>query len=156
MTMALSKCSECKGNVSDQAWMCPHCGFVMGRELAEFREWQKTMPAREAAVLAVAPGGVEKRRHRRIDMKTMVRVDGQTAMLFNISKSGMKLSAPFTPKTASIDVTLDNGEKIFVMKGEVRWVSGKRSFSNLIDFGVEISAAPPEYYEFVDMLLASY
>ena len=68
----------------------------------------------------------------------------------------MKLSAPFTPKSASVDVTLDNGEQTFVMKGEVRWVSGKRSFSNLIDFGVEISAASPEYYDFVEMLLSSY
>ncbi|HEX7502746.1 MAG TPA: PilZ domain-containing protein [Acidobacteriota bacterium] len=154
--MALSKCSECKEKVSDQAWMCPHCGFVMGQEVEEFREWQKTMPPREAAALEVAPGGVEKRRHRRVDIKTMVRVDGETAMLFNISKSGMKLSSPFTPTAASVEITLDNGEKIFVMKGEVRWVSGKRSFSNLIDFGVEISAAAPEYYEFVEMLLASY
>ena len=154
--MALSTCSECKGKVSDQAWMCPHCGLVMGREMEGFLKWRKTLPASEAAPLAVSPGGVEKRRHRRIDLKTMVRIDGETAMLFNISKSGMKLSAPFTPKSASVDVTLDNGEQTFVMKGEVRWVSGKRSFSNLIDFGVEISAASPEYYDFVEMLLASY
>ncbi len=154
--MALSTCSECKGKVSDQAWMCPHCGFVMGREMDDYLKWRKTLPAREAAALAVSPGGVEKRRHRRIDLKTMVRIDGETAMLFNISKSGMKLSAPFTPKAASVDVTLDNGGQTFVMKGEVRWVSGKRSFSNLIDFGVEISAAAPEYYDFVEMLLASY
>lgn len=154
--MALSTCSECKGKVSDQAWMCPHCGFVRGREMDDYLKWRKTLPAREAVALAVSPGGVEKRRHRRIDLKTMVRIDGETAMLFNISKSGMKLSAPFTPTAASVEVTLDNGEQTFVMKGEVRWLSGKRSFSNLIDFGVEISAASPEYYDFVEMLLASY
>jgi hypothetical protein len=89
-------------------------------------------------------------------MKTMVRVNGETAMLFNISKSGMKLSSPFTPTSANVDVTLDNGEKTFTMKGEVRWVSGKRSFSNLVDFGVEISEAPADYYEFVELLLASF
>lgn len=148
--MAMSKCSECKGNVSDQAWMCPHCGLVRGNEVKEFLEWRKAAPS------SGAPGGEEKRRHRRVDIKTMVRVDGETAMLFNISKSGMKLSSPFTPKAGSVDITLDNGQQTFVMKGEVRWVSGKRSFSNLIDFGVEISQASPEYYEFVEVLLASF
>lgn len=148
--MAMTTCSECKGKVSDQAWMCPHCGFVMGQELEEFLKWQRTMSAPEVSL-----GGEEKRRHRRIDIKTMVRVDGETAMLFNISKSGMKLSSPFTPKAANVDVTLDNGERVFAMKGAIRWVSGKRSFSNLIDFGVEISEASPEYYEFIDILLAS-
>ena len=148
--MSLTTCSECKGKVSDQAWMCPHCGFVTGREQEDFLKWQRTMSAPK-----VAPGGLEKRRHRRIDIKTMVRVDGETAMLFNISKSGMKLSSPFTPRTTNVDVTLDNGERVFTMKGAIRWVSGKRSFSNLIDIGVEISDAPPEYYEFIDILLAS-
>jgi RNA polymerase subunit RPABC4/transcription elongation factor Spt4 len=157
MTMALTTCSECKGKVSDQAWMCPHCGFAMGQALEDFLHQQKTATARAAAASApdAVPGGEEKRRHKRIDHKTMIRVNGETAMLFNISKSGMMLSAPFKPKTPSVDVTLDNGEKVFSMKGAIRWISGKRSFSNLIDFGVEISEAPPEYYDFVEILLAS-
>jgi len=74
-------------------------------------------------------------------------------MLFNISKYGMKLASPFTPKTPSVDITLDNGETVFEMKGIVRWVSSKQTFSNLIDFGVEITEAPPGYYDFIDRLL---
>ena len=42
------------------------------------------------------------------------------------------------------------------MKGTIRWVSGKHTFSNLIDFGVEIFEAPPAYYEFIDKLLNHY
>jgi len=85
----------------------------------------------------------------------MVKINQETAMLFNISKYGMKLASPFTPKTPSVDIILDNGEKVFAMKGMIRWVSGRHSFSNLTDFGVEISDAPPGYYEFIDKLLAT-
>ena len=97
----------------------------------------------------------EKRTHKRIDIKMMVKVNQETAVLFNISKYGMKLASPFTPKIPDVAITLDNGEQVFEMKGTIRWVSGKHTFSNLIDFGVEISAAPPAYYEFIDKLLAN-
>ena len=33
--MALTKCQECDGQVSDRALACPHCGFSMGRKTAE-------------------------------------------------------------------------------------------------------------------------
>jgi hypothetical protein len=85
----------------------------------------------------------------------MVKINREAAMLFNISKSGMKLATAFSPKEPNVDITLDNGENLFAMKGTIRWVSSKRSFSNLIDIGVEISAAPPEYYQFIDQLLTN-
>jgi hypothetical protein len=82
----------------------------------------------------------------------MVQVDGEMALLLNLSRAGLLLSTPFHPAERNVDVTLDNGEQHFSLKGAIRWVSHKRSFSNLIDFGVEISNAPPEYYAFIDRL----
>jgi hypothetical protein len=141
--MAMTICSECKGEKSDKALMCPHCGFGLEQSLEDVlrRRIQEIRPVHE-----------EKRRHRRIDLRTMVRVNGETAMLFNISRSGLKLSSPFKPQTGNVDISLDNGETVFALKGVIRWVSGRRSFSNLVDFGVEIIAAPPEYYAFLDEL----
>ena len=83
----------------------------------------------------------------------MTKINHETARLCNISKGGMKLASPFSPKDPSIDITLDNGNKVFNVKGTIRWVSSKRSFSNLVDIGVEISNAPQEYFEFIDQLL---
>ena len=135
--MALTICIECKGTVSDQAQTCPHCGISLA---------QKHAPA-------VATGGQEdKRRHRRFNIKTMVKVNGKTAMLFNISRGGMMLSSPFSAQEQNIEITMDNGEKTFVLNGVVRWINRVPSFSNLIDFGVEITAAPSAYYEFIDHL----
>ncbi len=47
----------------------------------------------------------ERRAHKRIEIKMMVKVNQETAMLFNISKYGMKLASPFTPKAPSVDIT---------------------------------------------------
>jgi hypothetical protein len=137
--------------------MCPHCGLGMDQTLGNLLRQQMTRAAQQEVFNKpnIAQAREEKRAHRRIDLKMMVKINQETAMLFNISKYGMELSSPFTPKTPSVDITLDNGEKVFEMKGTIRWVSSKRSFSNLIDMGVEISDAPPDYYEFIDKLLAN-
>ena len=144
--MAMTTCTECKGSISDQAWMCPHCGIHLEKTPGTLtRPWPAPPPA----------AGVEKRRYPRIEIKTLVEVDGEKALLFNISRGGMLLSSPSFPKGRAVDVTLEAGELNFKLKGMVRWVSGKRSFSNLIDFGVEISDFPPGYGQFLEMLESS-
>jgi hypothetical protein len=155
--MTLIRCSECKGKVSDKALICPHCGFGISQALENLLQQQMTRAAHQEVFnnLDIANIWEEKRAHKRIDIKIMVKINQETAMLFNISKSGMKLASPFSPKDPNVDITLDNGENVFNMKGTILWVSSKRSFSNLIDFGVEISEAPPAYYEFIDQLLTN-
>jgi len=155
--MALISCKECGGKVSDKALMCPHCGFGIAQNVETILLTQKARADRQEVFneSAVSQTIVEKRPHKRIDIKMMVKINQEAAMLFNISKSGLKLSTALSPKEPNVDITLDNGEKKFKMKGTIRWVSSKRSFSNLIDIGVEISEAPPEYYQFIDQLLAN-
>jgi hypothetical protein len=151
--MALKSCSECKGKISESALMCPHCGFGLNQGLeALLRRMASPPPPPGPGMEAFE----EKRRHRRIELRTMVQVDGEKALLFNLSRSGLLLSAPFHPKGPDVDVTLDNGDRHFALKGTIRWVSRKRSFSNLVDFGVEIFEASQEYYEFIEQMLAKY
>lgn len=155
--MALKICSECKGKISDKALLCPHCGFSPSPTLGNLLRQQMTSADAHQEVFNKQSSGSaweEKRSQKRIDIKLLVEVNRETTMLINISKYGMKLAAPFIPKAPSVDITLDNGGQVFEMKGTVRWVSGKKTFSNLIDFGVEISDAPLGYYEFIDKLLA--
>lgn len=155
--MAMIRCSECKGKVSDKALICPHCGFGITGALENLLHQQRLRENHQEVFNTPdnSRSWEEKRAHKRIDIKIMVKINQETAMLFNISKSGMKLASPFFPKDPKVDIILDNGENIFNMKGTILWVSSKRSFSNLIDFGVEISAAPSGYYEFIDQLLAN-
>ena len=153
--MTLIRCNECEGKVSDKALMCPHCGFGISGALEKLLRQQMAGAAHQEVFNNpdIAQAWEEKRTHKRIDIKIMVKINQETAMLFNISKSGLKLASPFFPKDPNVDITLDNGENVFYMKGIIRWVSGKRSFSNLIDFGVEITEAQPDYYIFIDQLL---
>ncbi|MCX6555227.1 MAG: PilZ domain-containing protein [Candidatus Aminicenantes bacterium] len=150
--MALKNCSECNGKISEKALLCPHCGFGLSQDLETLLLRLAAQAAAEAATTAAFE---EKRRHRRLELRTMVQVDGEKALLFNISRSGLLLSTPCHPTGPDVDVVLDNGEQHCALKGTIRWVSRKRSFSNLVDFGVEIFEAPPAYYEFVDQLLAN-
>ena len=141
--MAMTTCNECKGKISDQAWTCPHCGIGQDKSLGKpASHWPGLHPE----------SGVEKRRYPRIEIKTLVEVDGERALLFNISRGGMLLSSPAFPKGPAVKVTLEAGELNVTLEGVVRWVNGKRSFSNLIDFGVEIISPPAGYHEFVEQL----
>jgi len=155
--MTLIQCSECKGKVSDKAVMCPHCGFGMQKSIENISLTDKSGTAyQNISKKADIPLGQDERRaHKRINIKMMAKINNETARICDISKGGMKLATPTAHKDPSIDITLDNGENIINLKGIIRWVSSKRSFSNIIDIGVEISAAPPEYYEFIDKLLAN-
>lgn len=155
--MTLTVCSECDGRKSHEALYCPHCGA--GMALALERLWRSQV--REAFVVRMpdqaqeSQAFIEKRRHRRIEHRTMVSVNGEKAMLFNISRSGLKLSSPFQPQTGLVRVVLETDRQSFDLSGAVRWVSPRRSFSNLLDFGVEILDPPGDYSRFVEELAAA-
>lgn len=112
---------------------CPRCGAVIAP------------PAADAA-------WAEKRRHPRIEHRTSVRIDGRTAMLFNVSRGGLKLSSPLAPPAGAVAIEVEAGDETFRLQGVVRWVGTRRSFSNLLDFGVEIVDPPAAYLEFVERL----
>ena len=155
--MTLIQCSECKGKVSDKALMCPHCGFGKQKNIENISLTNKSGTAYQyiSKKADIPLGQDERRAHKRINIKMMAKINNETARICDISKGGMKLSTPSAHKDPCVEITLDNGEKIINLKGTIRWVSSKRSFSNIIDIGVEISEAPPDYYEFIDQLLAN-
>ena len=154
--MTLIHCSECKGKVSDMAVMCPHCGFGLQKKVENKLPTKKPGTAYQQIIdkADIPLAQDERRTHKRINIKMMAKINHETARICNISKSGMKLATPIPHKDPHVEIMLDNGDKIINVKGTIRWVSSKHSFSNMIDIGVEISAAPPEYYEFIDELLA--
>jgi hypothetical protein len=56
--MALTKCSECGGEVSDRALMCPHCGAPRGRIGARMygREWRSPVTVLGLPLVHIATG----------------------------------------------------------------------------------------------------
>lgn len=118
---------------AERMLFCPSCGAAIAPPEAD-AAWE------------------EKRRHPRIEHRTTVRIDGRTAMLFNVSQGGLKLSSPFIPPTGAVAIEVETGDEAFRLQGIVRWVGTRRSFSNLLDFGVEILDPPPDYLEFIGRL----
>lgn len=155
--MTLTHCSECKGKVSDMAVMCPHCGFGLQKKVENNLQTKKPGTAYQNIInkADIPLAQDERRTHKRTNIKMMAKINNETARLCNISKGGMKLATPVTHNDPRVAITLDNGEEVINIKGIIRWVNNKRSFSNIIDIGVEISEAPPTYYEFIDQLLAN-
>jgi hypothetical protein len=139
---------EVKNENNGKFFICPRCGFSAGSDPEMPRQFQNQADTAET----VARVFEEKRRHRRLEFRSMVEVDGEKALLFNVSRGGLMLSTPFHPKGPEVAVTMDSGELHFALKGAIRWVSKKRTFSNLVDFGVEILDPPPAYLEFVERM----
>jgi hypothetical protein len=153
--MAVKSCIECKGKVSDKAIICPHCGFILNKNLKSILlPGINRLDNQKASTETGVPlPGTEMRSQQRFAVKMKVKINDAATMLANISKNGMKLASTNPPHGSEIDITMDTGEKSFKMKGTICWVSGKPSFANLLDIGLAISDPPPEYYEFVDKLL---
>lgn len=127
---------------------CPSCGFRIDPD----PQTPQCARANPNAAKSGAGNFEEKRRHPRLELRTMVEVNGEKALLFNISTSGLMLSTPFQPPGSEVQITLDNSEQFFTLKGAVRWVGKKRTFSNLVDFGVEILEPPLTFLEFVERM----
>lgn len=139
--MELIRCNECKGKVYNAALMCPYCGFGLPKNLENILLTQKPRPPQQGIYdeSGVPLTQDEKRACKRINIKMMAKINKETVRICNISKSGMKLVTAIPHHDPNIDITLDNGEKVFNIKGIIRWVSSKNSFSNLIDMGVKIA-----------------
>jgi hypothetical protein len=139
--MELIRCNECKGQVYDAALLCPYCGFGLPKNLENILLTQKTEPPHQGIYdeSSVPLTQDEKRACKRINIRMMAKINKETVRICNISKGGMKLVTAFPHHDPNLDITLDNGEKVFNIKGIIRWVSSKNSFSNLIDMGVKIA-----------------
>jgi uncharacterized Zn finger protein (UPF0148 family) len=156
--MALIKCPECEKKVSDQAIMCPHCGFGVAKHVKEQTAKLEKKPADINPELLKLKDDeknpIDRREDKRINLKMTAKINNEVAMLFNISRSGIMLSTPIIPTIPTVHLTLQAGEQTFNIKGIIRWVSRKRSISNLKDIGISIVDAPQEYYAFLNELLS--
>jgi hypothetical protein len=151
--MAMSGFAGCRESDAGGLERCPRCGLDLGR----LQSGRRIGPAGgkrgcDAPLPEKDADAVERRRHPRVEHRTLARVNGKAAMLFDVSRSGLKLSSPLHPPAGAVEVELDTGGGSLSLKGMVRWIGTRRSFSSLLDFGVEIIDPPPGYLDFVGRL----
>lgn len=90
---------------------------------------------------------MEKRKEMRIRKRILSSLEEKPAIVVDMSLSGIKISMSRPPKSQDVNITLQVGEKVINLKGDIRWIN--RTVSNKVsnNIGIVIREAPPEYYE---------
>ena len=113
--MALNRCSECNGKVSDKAWMCPHCGFTLQKNPGD-KSATGHEEIRDPSRLPLTQD--EKRAYKRIQLRMMAKINQETARIYDISKSGMKLATPLPHPDPQHRHHADSRRKSFPNQGD--------------------------------------
>ncbi len=99
---------------------------------------------------------MEKRRNLRIKKRLLVKINNQTGILVDISRTGFRLSTAAIPGSRDVDIILQADNKTFHIKGCTRWVSRKVAAQTLYDIGIAVEKASEEYHQFLDKLLSQH
>lgn len=95
---------------------------------------------------------MEKRKTSRKKKRIMVKLDQTSAILVDISRTGIRVSSGVAPSHRNVNIELNNEQKPLNLKGDIRWIKRKVALQKLYDIGISIVEAPDDYYQFIDTL----
>ena len=95
---------------------------------------------------------MEKRKIKRIRKRIMVKIDNRPAILIDISRGGIKLSSAIVPSNPEVNIEINDNNRIFKLKGTIRWITRKVTFQNLKEIGIQIKDAPEEFNRYIEEL----
>jgi len=93
---------------------------------------------------------MEKRSAVRKRKRFVLKMNDKPAVLLDISKTGLKLSAAFVPASRHVEISISYNGKSFHLKGNIRWVRRSLSLQSPKDLGIRIVEASEEYLKFVE------
>jgi hypothetical protein len=98
---------------------------------------------------------MEEHHRNRIRKKLLIKVNGQTSVMEDMSKNGMRLVVPVLFKKAEVDILFKWDILELEMKGYVRWIHKEPTVYDQSQYklGIFITDPPNEYKELVDKLL---
>jgi hypothetical protein len=94
---------------------------------------------------------MEKRKEMRIKKRMLSSLEDKPAIIVDISRGGIRISMNRPPRSQSVDVKLQIGDKVIVLKGDVRWITRVVSTQVSNSVGIAIREAPPEFYELLSV-----
>jgi hypothetical protein len=94
---------------------------------------------------------MEKRREMRIKKRILSSLEDKPAIVVDISQSGIKISMNRPPQCQNVDIKLQVGGKVIILKGDVRWITRMVSTQATNNIGIAIREAPPEYYQLLSI-----
>ena len=93
---------------------------------------------------------MEKRQHKRVKTRQIVKVCGKLGVVNDMSGSGIQVSTAYSPKNRKIDIAFEAYGGVINLIGIIQWVKWKKQLQSLNEMGVSIKNAPPEYLNFVN------
>jgi hypothetical protein len=98
---------------------------------------------------------MEKRRNKRVKFLISSSINGLTAEIIDISRTGLRISTYSLPPTNDLKVTLKFGKETMNLKGVTHWIEKKDQGKGIIyELGVSIVDAPDEYYNLLEAVLS--
>jgi hypothetical protein len=90
---------------------------------------------------------MEQRKEMRIKKRVLSSLEDKPAIIVDMSQGGIKISMNRPPRSQNVDIKLQIGGKVIILKGDVRWITRMASSQSSNNIGIAIREAPPEYYE---------
>lgn len=97
----------------------------------------------------------EERQLDRINKKLLIKADGQTCVVTDMSKNGIHLIIPGLLKKQIVDIHFQMDNLILEMKGFIRWIKKEPTVYEQVQYQVGLSLIDPpeEYISLIDSLL---
>jgi hypothetical protein len=98
---------------------------------------------------------MEERQRERIRKKLLIKVEGQSSVMVDMSANGMKLIVPVLLKKREVDITFEMKDHSLDLTGCIRWIRKEQTIYDQAQYqvGVYFEEPPAEYIELIENLL---
>lgn len=99
---------------------------------------------------------MEERQRERIRKKLLIKVEGQSSVMVDMSANGMKLIIPVLLKKREVGITFTMQDLSLYLTGRVRWIRKEETVYDQAQYlvGLYFDEPPEEYVKLVETLLS--
>ncbi len=120
---------------------CPKCGHVFSSDDKNHTEKKVEYKEKNIGLNSTS----ERREYKRIKKQSLVRLNDKMALLIDISEGGMLLGTYELPADPEVNIEIKIRENSFKLKGIIRWIREKDSFSGLHSVGIMLKDQPEKF-----------
>jgi len=92
----------------------------------------------------------DRRKWKRIKTRTLAKMEGKSAILNDVSDTGLCLSTHSLPLNKNVDIVFSYREKTIALKARIQWIKRRYSFQNSLQIGCTLDETTPEYLDFLE------
>ena len=96
----------------------------------------------------------EMRKCRRMAMHQVMRVDGKTAVLTNISMNGVLVTSRWLPANREVSVNMTVNQQEFELDGVIQWVRRQSASQKYHEMGILFPNTPELFTETLGEMLS--